>query len=348
MYNEMKNLMLDFAMGKAIVDEGQSISAETVNDKIRAFCLEKLGLDENASPKQIKRAIKKESFLDLQAVIEEVIEAIVVAEIDDNDFLNKYLERINLTEGDIQDFYTEDDSLFSVSKIGPHHHDLIVQMLPEGKHYIPDISTYAVKTGTDISLFLTGQKNWDKWCNTAAKSIVKAITEEAYAEVMNASTQLPAVSQFNKNGTLSAATKEAFDTLIEDVAAANGTDVVIMGSKTALKKLNNIALVDWISDSQKEAYAEYGYMGSYEGTELLALPQRFADNTLTKKLIDNNKLLIMPLTNDNKFIKMVDYGELTLEVTERGETMNDQQSFEIQRQMGIGVVISRYFGCWTM
>lgn len=349
MFNEeMRNLMFDSAKGIEIIDDGEKISAERVNEKIRDFCLEELKLSADATPKQIRRALKKDATLDLFNIIEEVIEAIVVAEIDENDFLSEYLDRINLTEGDAVDFYTEDDALFNVSKIGPHNHDLIVQMLPEGKHFMPEISTYAVKTGTDISAFLTGQKDWAKWCNTAAKSIAKAIVEEAYAQLMNASTQVPAPTQFNKNGTLSAATKDEFDLLIEDVAAANGTDVVILGTKTALKKINNIALVDWIADSQKESYAEYGYMGSYEGTKLMAIPQRFTDNTLTKKLVDNDKILIMPLVNDNKFIKLADYGELTLEVTERGETVNDQQSFEIQRQMGVGVVISRYFGCWTM
>ena len=345
---EIRNLMFDFALGKEIIDEGQKISNDRVNDTIKAYCLETLGLDEKSTPKKIRRAVQSESFLDLQSVIEEVVEAIVVAEIDNNEVLDQYLERVNLAEGDIQDFYVEDEALLNVSKIGKHNHDLILQKLPEGKHFTIETSTYAVKTGTDISLFLTGQRDWAKWCNAAAKSIVKAITEEAYAEIMNASSQVPATSQFNKTGALSSVTKDTFDTLIEDVAAANGTDVMIVGSKTALKKLNGLALVNWIADSQKEAYAETGYMGTYEGTALMAIPQRFTDNTLTKKLIDNDKLLIMPVVPDNKFIKLVDYGEVTLEVTERGKTKNDMQSFEIQREMGVGVIISRYFGCWTI
>jgi hypothetical protein len=55
----------------------------------------------------------------------------------------------------------------------------------------------------------------------------------------------------------------------------------------------------------------------------------------------------MPMV-DNKFVKFVDYGETTLEVTEAGDTMNDQQTYEVQRRMGIGVVITKYFGKYTV
>lgn len=164
---------------------------------------------------------------------------------------------------------------------------------------------------------------------------------------MNASSQIPASSQFNKSGVIGTATKDTFDTLIEDVEAANDAPVVIMGTKTALKKLNGFADVDWLADSQKESFAETGIMGRYEGTLLVEIPQRFADNTTATKLVDNTKLLIMPMVED-KFVKLVDYGETTLEVTEVGATMNDQQTYEITRRLGVGTVITRYFGSWTI
>lgn len=152
-------------------------------------------------------------------------------------------------------------------------------------------------------------------------------------------------TQFNKSGSL---VKDTLDTLIEDVSAANGgADVVIMGSKTALKKLNALTDVDWRSYSQKEAVANSGILGSYEGTPLVELSQRFADNDTSKKLLSTTKLLIMPVT-DNKFVKFVDYGETTLEVTEAGETMNDQQTYELQRRMGVGTIISKYFGAYDI
>ena len=348
MENSVKNLMLDYAMNKEIINDGVKISADEINEKIRKECFEVLGLDEHSTRRDIARAMKKDSAIEVFAVIEQIIDSIIVAGFEDNAFFEQFVERVNIADGDANEFYVDQETFLNVAKVAGDHHDLIMQKLAEGTPFTIPTSVYAVKVGTDIRLFLTGKRDWAKWIDAAAKAIVREIMAEAYAEVMNASAQIPASAQFNKAGALTNVTKDTFDTLIEDVGAANGTDVMILGTKTALKKLNGLALVNWIADSQKEAYANTGFMGSYEGTVLMEIPQRFVNNDTATKLVDNDKLLIMPMVSDNKFVKLVDYGETTLEVTEIGATMNDQQSYEIQRRMGVGVVISRYFGTWTI
>lgn len=168
-----------------------------------------------------------------------------------------------------------------------------------------------------------------------------------YAEVMNAGAKLP--SQFKGTGTLGSSTKDAFDTLIENVSIANGNvPVYIMGTKTALKKITALADVDWITDEQKSSVATSGRLGSYEGTTLFEIPQRFAPNDITKKLVDSNKLLIMPQTED-RFVKFVDVGETEIyEQTEIGDRMDDTMKYEVQRSMGIATQIGRYFGQWQL
>lgn len=171
-----------------------------------------------------------------------------------------------------------------------------------------------------------------------------------YAETMNATSKLPA--QFQKTGTLGAGTKDAFDTLIEDVTIANdNAPVVIMGTKTALKKLTALADIDWITEDQKGQVATTGRLGSYEGVTLMEIPQRFALNDTSKKLVDSTKLLVMPQV-DNKFVKFVDVGETEInEVTEKGEAngrMDDTMKYEVQRAMGIATQIGRYFGVWAI
>ena len=168
-----------------------------------------------------------------------------------------------------------------------------------------------------------------------------------YAEVMNAGNSLPA--QFKGTGTLGASTKDKFDTLIEDVAIANdNVPVYIMGTKTALKKLTALADIDWVTDDQKDSVARTGRLGYYEGVTLMEIPQRFALNDTTKKLVDSTKLLIMPQTED-KFVKFVDVGETEImEITEKGERMDDTMKYEVQRAMGIGTQIGQYFGMWQI
>lgn len=170
-----------------------------------------------------------------------------------------------------------------------------------------------------------------------------------FTGIYSAAEKLPNNSQFVKTGALSETTKESFDTLIEDVATANGAEVVIMGTKMALKKLNALTDVDWRSESQKEAVANTGRLGFYEGTELIEIPQRFAFNDVTKKLIDNNILLIFARTQE-KFVLFTDKGEteITEDGMEKGDKFDDFQTYEVQREMGAEVILPQYFGQWTI
>lgn len=344
----VKNLMFDYGMGKEVLDDGRKVSNSEINDAIRKVCFESLGLSEKPTAREIKRALKKDSALELFSIIEEVLDLKIASGFAENDFVNEFIETRNIADGDAAEFVVDQETFLNVAKTAGENHDLICQKLAEGTPFTVPTSVYTVKVGTDIRLFLTGQRDWAKWVDAAAKAIVRELLADAYGELMNASTKIPATAQFNKTGALAPAMKETFDTLIEDVGAANDSDVIIMGTKTALKKLNGLADVDWIADSQKEAYANTGIMGRYEGTLLVEIPQRFKNNDTATKLVDNTKLLILPVVDDNKFLKMVDYGETTLEVTEVGATMNDQQTYEIQRRLGIAAIITRYFGTWTI
>lgn len=168
-----------------------------------------------------------------------------------------------------------------------------------------------------------------------------------YAQVMNVGDKLP--SQFKGTGVLGSATKDQFDTLLEDVAIANdNAPVIIMGTKTALKKLTALADIDWVTEAQKGEVAATGRLGSYEGVTLMEIPQRFALNDTSRKLVDSTKLLILPQV-ENKFVKFVDVGETEIyEITEKMARNDDTMKYEVQRAMGIGTQIGRYFGVWQL
>lgn len=345
MDTSIRNLMFDVAGKKTIYDaeSDRVVTASEANDAIVKFCREKLGLTERSTARDITRALKRPEALELFEVIEEIADLEVATGWQDDEFFNEYVEQVNLKDGDANEFWTDDDIILTVTRVAGDSHDLLTQKLGSGESTSIPTSVYAIKVGTDIRLFLTGRRNWSDFIDAVTLAFKKKIQAEIYSAVMGAASSIG--TQFNKSGSL---VKDTLDTLIEDVSAANGgADVVIMGSKTALKKLNALTDVDWRSYSQKEAVANSGILGSYEGTPLVELSQRFADNDTSKKLLSTTKLLIMPVT-DNKFVKFVDYGETTLEVTEAGETMNDQQTYELQRRMGVGTIISKYFGAYDI
>ena len=167
-----------------------------------------------------------------------------------------------------------------------------------------------------------------------------------YDMMVQASDKLP--SQYKGSGQLVSTNKDDFDELIENVAIANASDVVIMGTKTALKKITGLADVTWASEAQKQAIADTGRLGSYEGTVLVEIPQRLDLTDTTKTMIDNTKLYFMPVVDD-KFIKFVDEGETEIfEVTEKAELVDDFDTYEMSRRMGADIVLGQYFGVWTI
>lgn len=325
-------------------------SKDEANKAIRKVLMEICELDETdlKSKKKRKRAIKSH-LTEVFEVIEEDVDFKVSTAFKDSEWFNEFVEQRNVALGDDEEFWTDENIMLSVAKISGDSHDLTIQNLGEGESFKVHTSTYGMKVGKDIDLILLGRVDFTELTDKIAEAFASMIQTTCYEEVYNASSKIPNNSQFVKTGALGAETKEKFDTLLEDVATANESEVVIMGTKMALKKLNALADVDWRSNSQKEAVASLGHLGTYELTDLIEIPQRFARNDVTKKLIDNKMLLIFA-KNQEQFVKFVDKGET--EITEaglnKGDLADDFQTYEVQREMGVATILPRYFGVWKI
>lgn len=346
-FEGFKNLSYDLAHNVEIFDEeGKKMSNVDANKTLRKYVFDILGINENSTKRDRKRAMQKYGN-ELFEVIEDVIDIKVETGFKESEFFNQFVEERNIARGDSQEFWTDEDIVLSTVKIAGDHHDFTLQRLGSGESYTVTTSVYGIAVGADIDMYLAGRYDWSKLTDACARAFVVQIQNEMYAEVMNVGEKLPA--QFKGTGTLGSATKDQFDTLIEDVTIANdNAPVIIMGTKTALKKLIGLADIDWVTEGQKGEVAATGRLGSYEGVTLMEIPQRFALNDTTQKLVDSTKLLIMPQV-ENKFVKFVDVGETEItEVTEKAARMDDTMKYEVQRAMGIGTQIGRYFGVWQL
>ena len=312
-----------------------------------------LGIEKTDNRREIRKALRRNKN-EVFEVIEDTITVEVAKGFNDNEFFNQFVDNRNLSLGDRNDFWTDDNIILTVSKVAGNHHDLSMQRLGAGTSYTVGTSWYGIAVGGDIELFLTGRKNFADFVNAAAKAFVKKVQDDLYAQVMNLDNTVP--NALKGTGTLDATSKVKFDQIIEDVSTANdGAEVVIFGTKTALKALNALAEVDWRSDSQKQDVANFGRLGAYETTTLIEIPQRFGNNvdfTANQadlpRLVDSKTLLIMPAMGD-KFVKFVDEGDTQIyEITEKGATMDDMERYEIQRKMGVSVQLGRYHGAWKL
>lgn len=327
-------------------EEGNKISKKEANDAVRKFVFAIMGLNEHSTKRDRKRAMDRHG-IELFEVMEEEIDIKVETGFRESEFFNNYVEQRNLSRGDSQEFWTNEKVILSVTKISGDHHDFTLQRLGSGESYTVTTSVYGIAVGADIDLYLAGRYDWAKLTDQCAAAFVRKVQNDIYAEMMNAGKKLPA--QFQGTGALSATTKDKLDTLLEDVSLANdGAQVVIMGTRTGLQQFQKLMDVDWITDDQKRDVATMGRLGYYGPYTLVELPQRFALNDTTKKLLDPKTLFIMPQVED-KFIKFVDVGETEIyEVNEKGARMDDTMKYEVQRAMGVGVQIGRYFGVWTL
>lgn len=347
----MTNLMTDLALGREIYDgDGKKISNAEANEKVRQFSLAILGINDSKDVKSIKRGWEdhhKEWF----RVVEDTIDTVVETGIQESEWFEDLVERKTLNYFDRQDFYIDDDSILSVAKAGTSHHTHPLQRLGAGKTISLTPERYVVKVGADINRYIVGQEDWARLVNAIAIAFMKMIQSEVYSAVDTAATLLPVQAGFVGTGALSAATKDQFDEIIANVGDANNhAEVVIMGTKTALKKLASLGDINWISNLAKDSVYNTGRIGLYEGTRLVEIPNRFEDKTFTTKVFSDKKLLMIPVIgNSGKFVKVLDEGTTEIAHTERDEKYSsDLMSMEVQRMIGVGVVIGRQFGQWTM
>lgn len=338
-YAEFSQLMFDTACGKQ-----KDISKEDVNGKIREIMFEILGVDEGCTRKELHKAIRRHK-IDVFEVIEETVENLLVSGWGDDPFFNEFVEIKSMNTGDTNEFYVPDESVLTVSELSGNHHDLFRQRLGAGSTFSVKTSWYGVKIYAEYELFMAGKVDWANFIQKIYQAFDKKVNDMVYAAVMSAGDKVSPSSQFTKTGTLN---KDTLITLVEDVQAANGVEAVIMGTKTALSKLTALAETDWISNSMKEERNTTGRLGIWEGVRLVEIPQSFAPNDTTVKLVDNTRLLVMPLA-DNKFIKIYDEGEAQVKEVSDGDTNMDKTiEYEYQQKMGVATIVNRKFGQYKM
>ena len=191
---------------------------------------------------------------------------------------------------------------------------------------------------------MAGAFDWAAFVQKIYEAFDLKVNSMLYEAVMAAGDKVLPADVFNKSMQLNAQNIEDIVQLVDDVSSANGAPAVIMGTKVALSKLSKLQDVDWISSEMKEERRTLGRLGTWEGITLVEIPQAFELNNPSKKLVDNNRLLVMPV-GDNKFIKMYDEGDAQIdESTDGSKNVDKTIEYEYQQKMGVATVITKKFG----
>lgn len=344
-YIGFSQLLKDYAKGEFEGGISKADADKEIRDTFRLI----MGLDEKASAKEVRRAIRRNKN-EIFEVIEDTVEDLLTSGWQENEFFHDFVEVKNLGMDDANEFESEDKTVLTVGKISGNHWDIDRQRLGVGETF--RVPTFWVGLGVyeEFERVMTGRADWAKLVNKIYEAMDGYVNELIYKAVISAGSQvLPGSEQFYKTAALDKAAKSTFVTMIEDVQAANrGAEVVIMGTKTALSKLFDIADANWIAEDDKKDRRNLGRLGIWEGTRVIEIPQVFAKNDTTTKMVDPNVLLIMPLA-DNKFVKLVYEGDAQIkEVTDSTEKNDMTYEFKYLTKLGVATIVNRYFGTWNL
>lgn len=340
-------LMLDTANG--IFEEG--ITAKEANEKLVSMFKKVIGVNENSTKAEIRKAIKRNQQV-LFDLIEEVVPNLLQTGWQDNPFFNEFVQIQNIDLGDQNMFYTEDETILSVSKVSGNHWDIDRQRLGKGASFSIETSRYGIAVYSEYERLLTGAEDFATFVNKLYEAVDRFVNESIYQAFLTAAEKLPGgaggAGQWVKTGELNETTKSTFLQLIEDVKMATGMDVVIMGTKVALGKLEGMQDINWISEDMKVQRNTTGRIGYWEGERLVELKQGFRLNDTTQRLINDQQLFIMPV-GDNKFVKMVNEGQPEMmQVNDNTGHQDMTYDYKYMFKMGVAVMIGLMFGVWNI
>ena len=257
----------------------------------------------------------------------------------------EYVDDRNLAEGDQAEFFVEDNSLLTVSRFAGNHHDIIRQAVKPGKAFTIETSFYGVKVYADFVLFQTGRIDFAELVDKMYKSIEEYRYSALYTAFMSMDESLP--TDMIHECAISEATKDEIIAHIELVASVTGRDVILVGAKPAIQKLQSTVNYNLFSDAMKDERNKNGVLGNWEGYECLPLARvnkaGTRDNVFSAE--DQKKIFILPVDPEFKPIKRVNEGDVMYYETGMDGLKKDMTvDAEVVYKEGIGIVIIELFG----
>lgn len=342
-----QELLVDCA-NKNVKEYSQKEANQKIVEKFRAA----LGIAPDDKPQQVRRIMRANRELAF-TLIEETIEEMMITGWMSNPFFEQFCDIRNLALNDENDFYVEDDSILSVSKVSGNHHNLIRQKLGAGRHFSVAGEWFGIKIYEDYERLMTGAEDWASFVVKITDAINRYFYDAVYAALRGAKDSLGA--NWVKSGALETANKATLVKLCQDVSMATGSDVTIFGARSALSSLTAMADVSWAPNSVKEEYYRNGgVLGVWEGYTVAEIGQGLKrgasiNSATVEYQLDTDRLYIIPTSVANKFIKVVNYGETQVHQVNDKDTNRDMSNeYEVLYKMGINVILNTVFGVWEI
>ena len=338
---EFHNLVMD-ASNRIFTKFNREETQNTLREQFNAI----LGIDFKSATDMKRRQAWRDHGKELYSVIEDVL----ADRMNDgwnstNSFFEEYVDERNLADGDTAQLYVPDTSLLVVSKWAQDHHDILRQKITPGVAYTVETTPYVIKVYADFRAFMLGKIDFAELVDRMYKSIEQYRKAALYKAFMSADTLLP--TDMKSSIAFGPNTKTDIVDQIEAVKAATGYDVILVGTRSAVQRLQNTVSYNMWSGNMKDEQNQNGYLANYEGYKVLPLERVNEAGTRTSvfSATDNKKIFIMPVSSDFKPIVRVNEGDVAYYERGMDGSMQDMTiEAEIWYKEGIAVIINMLFG----
>lgn len=331
---QVYDLALDLARGDfSLHVDGDKVSKKDLEDHLRETINNDI-----LKGATLYQAYRRNNIVMFE-IIEEIVNTTIAEDVLESPFIDAFVEVKNRALGDKTAFYSE-GGLLSVASFAGNHWDTNRQSIDLGEEFTLPKEWIFIHVYDELERFLLGITTLEKLTDKVYKSINKYIQDRLYAQFQNVSNSVP--SEFSASGN----SEDALGKLCDLVQAAGGYgSLTIAGTKAALRKLVDIVPDKTFANSQKEAKANTGSIGDWEGNKLMVIPQTLKSGTFELALSDK-QLFIMG--GDVKPIKLEFIGDTRSDMDTTGKKYNDMtMDMQVQTCMGIGMLLPPYFGMFT-
>ena len=268
----------------------------------------------------------------LFSFLEETLSATVIEGLQGDEYFNALCDFRNVAEGDQNIFYVEDNELFVIADTADGTQGVRRQRLGGVSETAIPTALKTVRIYEELNRVLAGRVDFNHFINKVAESFRQKLLNDVYTLWAGATAdQLGGVTYFPEAGAYDE--DELLDLISHVEAAAGGKSATIVGTKKALR-----ALKDAISsETTKDDLYNFGYVGKFYGTPVVATPQRHKVGS-TEFVMDDNVLTI--IAGDDKPIKVVYEGSPIVLMGDPMTNADFTQEYLYGEKYGMGIVLA--------
>jgi hypothetical protein len=325
----IRDLMEDIHAGASANFSAKDVSE--LEDKLRKVSFEIFG-KENPTMLEIKRSPYAGQYF---ALVEGFIATYTREGLES---ALQFAEIRNIAWGDSPVWEIENSDLFDVVAVAKGNGNVRRQRIENGNMTLA-VDAVAIKIFENYKRFLSGRTNWSGMIQRVGDSYIKEIKERVFTAFYGFA-PVSGNATFNVNDAGGFAIQSVID-MVDHVQAENtGVEIVIAGTRQALRKLAPVISTD---EANRDMYVN-GVYTTAEGYKLMVIDQMHVKNGYTFKL-SNKQLMVMPMTSE-KFVKILEEGNPI--IAERTNTWGDMsQEYMFYNEVGVGVITGTKMGKYT-